>query len=209
MPENTVGKRIKACREAGGYSQAWLARELGIDRSTISRYEKGTTGKITLSTLEKIAELLGTTREYLCYGRGPVRVADAGEQAEPAMQDTLRSPAASYHSVRRESELTEKVLAQLCRSGRFVMRVETEELIPRIAPGDQLTVVVSDQIKNKYINLFLADGKIMLRRVSCDGSIVTFMPNGASLYPESYALDELQEKMKIIGYVEKLESSQP
>ncbi len=135
MPENNVGERIKACRESGKYSQAWLARELGIDRSTISRYEKGITEKITLSTLEKIAELLGTTREYLCYGRGPMKIASALPESNDAAQTYLRSPGLPYETVRKESELTEETLPQICRSGRFTMSVETEELAPGLCRG--------------------------------------------------------------------------
>ena len=40
MPENNMGERIRICREQRGVSQAWLADALGMDRSTIFRYER-------------------------------------------------------------------------------------------------------------------------------------------------------------------------
>ena len=207
MPEKSIGERIRICRETNGYSQAWLANALGINRSTISRYEKGVTEKITISTIEKIAELLGTTKEYLCYGREPI--AGGNSKKGDAAGAYLKSPALAYGTIKKESEISEKNLAQICRSGRFVMRVETDALTPRIAPGDLLTVVVSDEVRNKYINVLLMDGKIKMCRLSCENNIVTFMPNNGSMYPEIYKIGELQEKMKIIGYVEKLESGRP
>ena len=209
MPEDSVGGRIKACRKVSGHSQAWLARALGINRSTVSRYEKGITEKITLSTLEKIADLLGTTCEYLCYGKGPIHAEAISSEDDSKAPAYLRSPGPLYAEVKKESELTAKTIPQICRSGRFIMRVETEDLAPRIVPGDLLTVVVSDTIKNKYISVLFVDGKIKIRRVTCDDAFVTFMPVSGSLYPEIHAVNELQDTMQVIGYVERLESGKP
>ena len=207
MPEKSIGERIRICRETCGYTQAWLAGALGVNRSTISRYEKGETKKITISTIEKIAELLGTTKEYICYGREPIAAGNL-EKGDVA-GSYLRSPAPAYANIKKESEINEKNLAQICRPGRFIMRVETEALAPRIVPGDLLTIAVSNKIQNKYINVLLMDGKIKMCRLTCENNIVTFMPNKDSMYPEIYKLGELEEKMKIIGYVEKLESIKP
>ncbi len=207
MPGNQIGARIKTCREACGVSQAWLAEALGINRSTISRYEKGITGKITISTIEKIANLLGTTTEYLYYGGDTI--ASEAPETKPLSQSYVHASAIAYGKAQKEFEINEKNIAQICRAGRFVMCVETEELTPRIVPGDRLTIVVSEEIQNKYINVLLVDGKIKMCRLTCENGIVTFMPASSSMYPEICTLDELKEKMKIVGYVEKLESSKP
>lgn len=207
MPDKSIGERIRICREENGYSQAWLANALGINRSTISRYEKGITEKITISTIEKIANLLGTTKEYLYYGKDQIT---AGNLKKGDTAGTyLRSPALTYANIKKESEINEQNLAQICRSGRFILRVETDALTPRIVPGDLLTVTVSNEIKNKYINVLLMGGKIKMCRLTCENNIITFMPNSGSMYPEIYEIGELEEKMKIIGYVEKLESGKP
>lgn len=207
MPGNQIGARIKTCREASGVSQAWLAEALGINRSTISRYEKGVTGKITISTIEKIAALLGTTTEYLYYG-GDVIVSESSE-TEAVPPHYVRAPGLVYGKVKKESEINDKNIAQICKAGSFVMSVETEELAPRIVPGDRLTIVVSEEIQNKYINVLLINGKIKMCRLTCENDIVTFMPANGAMYPEICTLDELKEKMKIVGYVERLESSKP
>ena len=208
MPDS-IGARIKACREAKGYSQARLARALDVDRSTIFRYEKGVTEKISLSTLEKIAHILDTTHEYLCYGKGPILRTEAETASTESTPFYMRSPAPGYENVRKESELNEQTLSQYHCASRFIMRVESEDLSPRIVPGDLLTIVVSYEIQNKYVNLLYMDGRVLLRRVTCENNVVTLMPNRGSLYSDIYTIEELKKKMKIIGYAEKLESTKP
>ena len=67
MSDNSMGERIRMCREAKGVSQTWLADALGVDRSTIFRYEAGLTRRIRMPIVEKIAALLdmNTTRKLL------------------------------------------------------------------------------------------------------------------------------------------------
>ena len=121
----------------------------------------------------------------------------------------MRSPAPGYENVRKESELNEQTLSQYHCASRFIMRVESEDLSPRIVPGDLLTIVVSYEIQNKYVNLLYMDGRVLLRRVTCENNVVTLMPNKGSLYSDIYTIEELKKKMKIIGYAEKLESTKP
>ena len=60
-----VGKRIKERRKELGMSADALAKQLGKDRSTIYRYEKGDIENMPLDILEPIANVLRTTPQYL------------------------------------------------------------------------------------------------------------------------------------------------
>ena len=60
-----VGKRIKQRRKELGLSADDLAQQLGKDRSTIYRYEKGDIENMPLDILEPIAKVLRTTPQYL------------------------------------------------------------------------------------------------------------------------------------------------
>src|SRR3982750_4630415 len=51
-----IGNRLKAFRLASGLSADEIARQLGISRTALYRFEKGELAKI--DTLEKLAELL-------------------------------------------------------------------------------------------------------------------------------------------------------
>ena len=60
-----VGKRIKQRRKELGMSADELAKQLGKDRSTIYRYEKGDIENMPLDILEPIAKVLRTTPQFL------------------------------------------------------------------------------------------------------------------------------------------------
>ena len=61
----TIGKRIKATREALNLTQEDVAKKVGVAIQTIYKYENEIVTNIPLSKLEKIAEALQTTPAYL------------------------------------------------------------------------------------------------------------------------------------------------
>lgn len=60
-----IGRRIKKSREEKGLTQEELGLLLGLNKSTIQRYETGKISRIKLPVLESIAEELGVNPEYL------------------------------------------------------------------------------------------------------------------------------------------------
>lgn len=63
--ECTISKRIIAARKSRKWNQAQLAEASGVPPGTVSRYEKGTMGRIALGNLCKIADATGVTVDYL------------------------------------------------------------------------------------------------------------------------------------------------
>ncbi len=55
-----LGNRIKALRNAKGYTQEQLAEQLGVSRQKYARIENGT-NSITLDILSKVADILDVT----------------------------------------------------------------------------------------------------------------------------------------------------
>lgn len=62
---STIGGRIKARRLALGLTVDQLADRLGKNRATVYRYENDEIGNIPLSVIAPLAEILGTTTQYL------------------------------------------------------------------------------------------------------------------------------------------------
>ena len=60
-----IGARIKQVREEKGMTQEELARELGLNKSTIQRYETAKIEKIKLPVIESIAQKLNVNPEWL------------------------------------------------------------------------------------------------------------------------------------------------
>ena len=61
----TLATRIKSTRESLGISAEELAEYIGVNKATVHRYERGEFKSIKQSRLEKIAESLNTSVDYL------------------------------------------------------------------------------------------------------------------------------------------------
>jgi transcriptional regulator with XRE-family HTH domain len=59
--EDLIGRRIKEIREGRGWTQYRLAKEAGVQPSTISQIESGTRKKPSIDVLEKVADALSVT----------------------------------------------------------------------------------------------------------------------------------------------------
>ena len=78
----STGERIRRQREAQHLSLEDVGRQLGINRSTVKRYEDGETRRIPLSAIRRLAQILHTTPGYLLE-------LDAPEKPEPLDQDVM------------------------------------------------------------------------------------------------------------------------
>lgn len=65
MNAEIVGKRIKQSRERKRMTQEELGKALGMNKSTIQRYETGKISRIKLPVLQSIAEILSVNPNYL------------------------------------------------------------------------------------------------------------------------------------------------
>ena len=76
-----VGHRIRAAREQRGWDRGELARRLGVHAGSIARWETG--GAVPHAyTVQRIAELAGTTVEWLRTGSGGDRPAATRKEAD-------------------------------------------------------------------------------------------------------------------------------
>ena len=63
-----IGARIKAAREAGGYTQEKFAEEIGLSIQHVSNLERGIVGP-SLQIVLKICKVLEVSCDYLLLGR--------------------------------------------------------------------------------------------------------------------------------------------
>mgnify|MGYP003294847941 CR=1 FL=1 len=61
----TKGERIKKMRERAGLTQEELAKKLNTTKQTIGKYEKNIVTNIPSNRIEKLAQVLDTTPEYI------------------------------------------------------------------------------------------------------------------------------------------------
>lgn len=67
-----IGERIKQLREEKGITQEELAKSLGMNKSTIQRYETAKIDKIKLPVIDAIASKLNVAPEWLT-GKAEIR----------------------------------------------------------------------------------------------------------------------------------------
>ena len=78
----TTGERIKKLRKEHKLTQEELGKMLGVQKAAIQKYEKGTVTNIKKESILKLADILGTTPEYIlgwdgaASGLEPVSAAD-------------------------------------------------------------------------------------------------------------------------------------
>ena len=65
IPINTTGDRIRELRLRNHLTLDDVARHLGVGKQAIYKYEQGTVTNIPLDNLVRMADLFGTTPEYL------------------------------------------------------------------------------------------------------------------------------------------------
>lgn len=85
-----VGPRITVLREALGISKAAFADSIGLDRSSLSKIEKGKAG-LDIATGERIASLYGFGLDFIYRG-------DLSDTPLPLRPELLRQIAALPHS---------------------------------------------------------------------------------------------------------------
>ena len=73
--ESDLGTRILECRKKKGLTQIQLAQKINKSESTIQKYEANMV-RPNIAIIDLLAQVLGTTSQYLTYGIGECQVKD-------------------------------------------------------------------------------------------------------------------------------------
>ncbi|MEG1105023.1 MAG: helix-turn-helix transcriptional regulator, partial [Oscillospiraceae bacterium] len=75
----TLNERLREARHAANISVDELAEQIGLNRSTLFRYESGDIASIPAKQLAAIARVLGCEIDTLLYGGNDVSIPILGE----------------------------------------------------------------------------------------------------------------------------------
>ena len=64
---DVLGKRLLKRRKELGRTQRWMAKQLNVDRTTYTKYERGST-EPSLENLCRLAEILDCSADWLLGG---------------------------------------------------------------------------------------------------------------------------------------------
>lgn len=119
----TAGERLKRLRKEQGLSADELAAMIGVDRSTIYRYERGDIEKATVDVIPPLARALQTTPQYLLgwdekpafYWVDPVQLMKLSELAE------------QWAGWARDYAWTDEELKIFSAQAKFIQRIKSTD----------------------------------------------------------------------------------
>ncbi len=117
LTNREIGLRLKQCRAAKGYTLQQVAELVGVDRSTIQRYETGGIVVIKRPVVESICTCLGVNPKWVL-----------GESAVKAVQKDAHFADDVLALTRRLSEIPEMRRAKLMENLNGIVDLYVENL---------------------------------------------------------------------------------
>ena len=99
-----VGQKIKEARKAKGMTQTELGEKVGVQKSAVSKWERGETQNIKRSVLQKLSYYLDLQPVELIDNKSST---DVSEQATPKAEVSQPAETAPKHRIVSEDELDE------------------------------------------------------------------------------------------------------
>ena len=81
-----AGEKIRKLRKTAGLSQVELAGMLGVSKQSLYKYETGVVRNIPFEKIEKLAQILHTTPQYLLGWEEPSDVQEIGKAGSKRLE---------------------------------------------------------------------------------------------------------------------------
>lgn len=181
-----IGKRIKQAREAKHLTQEGLGKFLGLNKSSIQRYETGKIAKIKLPILENIAFILDVNPSWLAlktddpkyYGEGTENpgsiIGSLDDYHEPsniaaviASDNIYRIPVFESVSAGFGAYASDEILDYIPVmiknpydvEDTIAIKVKGDSMYPKIEDGDIIIVRKQSSVDSGDIAVLLLDGE--------------------------------------------------
>ena len=210
-----IGKRIKLCREQRGMTQGELGERLGLNKSTIQRYETGQIAKIKLPILESMAAELEVNAEYLALKnddpeikRDPIESnATILPQEKIRMIPVYESVSAGFGAY-ADNYILEYIPLFISNDeeahNTLCIKVQGNSMYPKIEDGDSIQVLKQDWCESGQVAIVLIDGEnAVVKKVEYDKSSITLLSFNPEYAPRVFKGAE-RDRLKILGIVRKV-----
>lgn len=213
MGNSIVADRIRQRREELGMTLEDIASEIGVSRSTVQRYEKGTIGRLKLPVIEAIARALRVAPEWLVG-----KTDDMLRPPEPSPPATIPFPASNLMPMFGTKPLPrigdiacgEPALAEQNFEGidlvpdfvdaDFTLQCHGDSMInARIFDGDIVCIRQQEKVENGEIAAVLVDGEeATLKRVRIYPDHIVLEPENPKYRPMPFWEDDMN-RVRILG----------
>ena len=207
----SLGNNIKYARKAAGLTQEDIAREIGVSKQTVQKYESGIITTISSDKIEIIAKLLRTTPAKL-MGWEDNTSAQSFKLFSPNVTDdvvtfpVLGSIAAGYNEMAIEDwsgetiDVPRSFLKGRSKSDFFVLKVHGDSMYPTYHTDDKVLILRQTFVERSGdVGSVIYDGECAtLKRVEIFDDMVRLSPLNPS-YPPKELTGANLEQYHIIG----------
>lgn len=207
----SLGNNIKYARKAAGLTQEDIAREIGVSKQTVQKYESGIITTISSDKIEIIAKLLRTTPAKL-MGWEDNTSAQSFKLFSPNVTDdvvtfpVLGSIAAGYNEMAIEDwsgetiDVPRSFLKRRSKSDFFVLKVHGDSMYPIYHTDDKVLILRQTFVERSGdVGAVIYDGECAtLKRVEIFDDMVRLSPLNPS-YPPKELTGANLEQYHIIG----------
>lgn len=199
----TIGERIKQRRIELGLSADQVAERLGVDRTTLFRYERGAINKVPHDTLKKLAQILYTSPTYLM---GMTDESDKDLNIDNIYQiETKKFPLlgtiACGEPIFAAEDFDSYVEAGANIRADFCLKCKGDSMInARIQDGDIVFIRKQPSVDNGEIAAVIIEDEATLKRVFYypDKGKLVLQSENPSYEPFVYVGDELNQ-VRVLG----------
>lgn len=205
-----IGTRIEQRRKSLGLTLDDVAQEIGLAKSTVQRYEKGTIETIKLPIIEAIAKILKVNPSWLC---------GKTEDMEPEEQKVNRSPlpsnVVSLPQMRKvplvgqiacgtpilaEQNIEQYIDLPAHINADYALTCKGESMINiGIQDGDIVYIRQQEEVENGQVAaVMVGDDEATLKRFYYEDGIVQLIAENSTIPPKVY-VGETINQVRVIG----------
>ncbi len=193
----SLGDNIKKLRKSTGLTQEDIAKEIGVSKQTVQKYENGIINNIPSDKIEVIAKLLKTTPAKL-MGWEDSRSSRSFNLVSPNITDdivtfpVIGSIAAGYNEIAVEDwsgetiDVPRSYLRGRDKSDFFVLQVHGNSMYPLYHEKDKVLIRKQNYIEhNGDVGAVIYDGEcVTLKRVDIFDDMIRLSPINPEYQPK-------------------------
>lgn len=161
-----IGKRIKQARDSKSLSQEELGSQLGLNKSTIQRYESGQVQRIKLPILENMAKILGVNPSWLVLKSNdpiPIKSNISGAISDRIYQVPVFETVSAGFGAYAVNEIVDYIPVTIRNPAdvedTIAIKVSGDSMYPKIEDGDIIVVRRQTSVDSGNIGVVLLDNE--------------------------------------------------